>query len=82
MRKLLLLPFLLALSVPAQANFWDSIMNQEENQEESKIPPEDPAVTPPPPLEATVKALPEGSSSWRSSSWRSSYWRIGRKAFS
>ena len=58
MRKLLLLPFLLALSVPAQANFWDSIMNQEENQEESKIPPEDPAVTPPPPLEATVKALP------------------------
>ena len=54
MRKLLLLSLLLALSVPAQANFWDSIMNQEENQEESIIPPEDPEVTDPPPLEATA----------------------------
>ena len=54
MRKLLLFSLLLALSVPAQANFWDSIMNQEENQEESIIPLEDPEVTDPPPLEATA----------------------------
>ena len=45
MRKLLLLPLLLALTVPAQANFWRSIMNQEKNQEELMIPAEAPEVT-------------------------------------
>ena len=41
MKKLLVLPLLLGISVPAQANFFRSIMNQSVNQEESMIPVEE-----------------------------------------